>query len=110
MQVRKIDEQGFLIEDIHINQDEQVDFDYVTTPTPKDEKGIQLLFFKPKWDGQKWIEGATQQEIDEHNASQYVEPQLSEIDILKEQLASQQAIIDELLFDILPNLITEEDI
>lgn len=39
-----------------------------------------------------------------------IDPQPSDMDILKEQVATQQAIIDELLFDILPSLITDEEV
>lgn len=41
---------------------------YVDTPLPTDEDGIQLPFWRPKWDGEKWIEARPQAEIDEEKS------------------------------------------
>ena len=35
-------------------------------------------FYKPKWDGDKWVEGATQEEIDELTKPQPHEPTVEE--------------------------------
>ena len=37
------------------------------------------------------------------------EPQPSELDILKEQVATQQSIIDELLFEVIPSLLLTDE-
>ena len=41
-------------------------------------------FYKPKWDGEKWVEGLTAEEIE---AIQSVEPPLSELEILRLEMA-----------------------
>lgn len=58
-------------------------------------------FYKPRWDGEKWVEGATPEEIEEINKST---EELSEVDKLKEQVEIQQAIINDLLFTIIPEI------
>lgn len=51
-------------------------------------------FYKMKWTGSEWIEGATQEEIDEINK---VEPQPpTEMELLKEQVQTQNEAIAEL--------------
>lgn len=67
MKLLKIDEQGFFIEDVIVNE----------IPMISDEEGNQIPdpqyiqttaqggFYRPKWDGEKWVEGKTQAEIDE---------------------------------------------
>lgn len=52
--VRVIDEDGFFIEDSFV--EELTDLT-IETPCPSG-------FYHPKWDGDKWIEGLTQEEID----------------------------------------------
>ncbi len=52
--VRKIDEQGFFIEDTFV---EEINEFTIETPCPQG-------FYKPKWNGETWIEGATQEYID----------------------------------------------
>ena len=42
-----------------------------------DVKPAQGLY-KPKWDGEKWVEGATQEEIDELTKNQPNEPTIEE--------------------------------
>lgn len=56
MQVIKIDPQGFLVGVEHINQTEQVNFDYVTVKPPQ---GL----YKAKWTGGEWVEGKTEEEF-----------------------------------------------
>jgi hypothetical protein len=52
--VRKIDEQGYFIEDDFV---EDITEFTIETPVPQG-------FYKPKWNGAEWIEGLTQSEID----------------------------------------------
>lgn len=66
-----INEQGYVV-DTHLFTDEQIDsFDgilLVDTTPPIGVVGEDCPI-KPKWNGTKWIEGATQQEIDDYYAS-----------------------------------------
>ena len=66
--VRIIDESGLFIEDAFV--DELTDFT-VETPCPQG-------FYQPKWDGTVWVEGATQEEIDELTKPQPHEPTVEE--------------------------------
>lgn len=52
--VRKIDENGFFIEDAFV--EELTEFTIIT-PCPAG-------FYRPKWNGEAWEEGATQEYID----------------------------------------------
>lgn len=63
----KINEEGYLIfgEEKFIHESEDIPNGYIETPLPTDREGRQLGFFKPKWNGTEWIEGATQEEIEE---------------------------------------------
>lgn len=65
--ILNIDENGFLLfgNDKFINSNANVPKGFVDVPLPKDENGNQLSFYRPKWNGTEWIEGATQEEIDE---------------------------------------------
>ncbi len=56
----------------------------IETPKPS---GVNA-FVKPFWDGEKWIEKATQEEIDEHN---YRPPQLPTLE--ERLLATEQALL-----------------
>ncbi|MBC9701405.1 MAG: hypothetical protein H9W83_02345 [Leuconostoc sp.] len=73
----KIDESGFLLfgEDllIPVTKDESENEEYIPapegfieTPLPTNEKGEQIGFYRPKWNGTEWIEGATEEEIADH--------------------------------------------
>lgn len=75
MQVIKIDEQGFVIGIEHINQDEQVDFNYVSVSPPQTPS-----FFKAKWDGKKWVEGKPQEEIDFEQLLKSLQPTQQNLD------------------------------
>lgn len=55
IQVWTIDENGFLIETKLIKESEKTDQDITT--------GFSIGFYKAKWNGTKWIEGATEEEI-----------------------------------------------
>lgn len=68
-EIYQLDENGFISE-IHLGSfdedgklidpifNDEVILCLTTLPQP-------LLYHKPKWDGEKWTEGATQEEIDE---------------------------------------------
>lgn len=62
--VYKIDEEGFILWNTGtvIDEDEEIPEGYYLQPLY--EEG-QSSFYKPRWDGEKWVEGATQEEIDE---------------------------------------------
>ena len=53
--VRIIDEQGFFLEDGFV--EDLTEFT-IETPCPAG-------FYKPRWSGEKWVEGLTQEEINE---------------------------------------------
>ena len=79
MLYKKIDENGFFIEDVileeqpMIEQNEEMILDphYVSDPVPQG-------FYHPKWNGTTWVEGATQEEIDELTKPQPHEPTVEE--------------------------------
>lgn len=52
-----IDEQGFYIKDYLYEEKQELESDIITTE-------IKQGFYKPKWNGMEWIEGATQEYID----------------------------------------------
>ena len=60
--------------------------------------------YKPKWDGDKWVEGATQEEIDELTKPQPHEP--TEIDLLQAQVQASSDYVD-LLEEVVVELIQE---
>lgn len=64
-QIYEINEKGFIIEIYVGTFDDNGKLlnplgDFVTTDLPQ-----PLTFYKPKWNGTKWVEGAKQEEIDE---------------------------------------------
>ena len=67
--VRIIDENGMFIEDAFVSE---LTDRTIETPCPSG-------FYRPKWDGAKWVEGLTQAEIDAIKASAVVEPTLDEV-------------------------------
>ena len=70
MILRIIDKQThlFIRDDFTYNED--IEFGLDTEPA----QGL----YKPKWDGNKWVEGATQEEIDEITKPQPHEPTIEE--------------------------------
>ena len=52
--VRKIDENGMFVEDAFV---EELTPCTIETPCPAG-------FYRPKWNGEEWVEGATQEYID----------------------------------------------
>lgn len=65
--------------------------DVVTTDLPQ-----PLPFYKPKWSGTQWIEGATQEEIDELTKVEPLPP--TEMELLKQRLSiTENALVDLIL-------------
>jgi len=77
---RIIDENGFFVCDDFV--DELTEFT-IETLCPQG-------FYKPKWDGTKWVEGLTQEEID---AIKNVEIEPTETEILKSQVLELQSAL-----------------
>ncbi|MCT6924833.1 hypothetical protein [Metasolibacillus sp.] len=63
MKLYKIDDNGFVVfgEDKILIDGEEIPEGYVSTYLDTSEQG----YFKPRWNGTEWVEGATQEEIDE---------------------------------------------
>lgn len=80
--VRLIDSNGFFIEDAFVEE-----LTSLTIETP-----CEGGFYKPKWDGGKWIEGLTQTEID---AIKNVATPKTEIEELQDQIIATQMLIVE---------------
>lgn len=60
MHAYKIDNDGYIIDNYVIGGTVPVPDECITVQLPQ-----PLSFYRPKWNGAKWIEGATQEEIDE---------------------------------------------
>ncbi|MEH7223847.1 hypothetical protein V7112_08500 [Bacillus sp. JJ1566] len=72
----KVDEDGFFLEPILFGVDEEIPNDCVESFSPEE------VFYKPRWNGDKWVESLSVEEINEIiNAPQ---PK-SEIDVLREE-------------------------
>ena len=78
--VRLIDSNGLFIEDTFV--EELTEFTIETLC----EGGL----YKPKWNGNKWIEGLTQTEI---NAIKNIIPPKTEMEELKEQILATQMLM-----------------
>lgn len=60
---RKVDSEGYFVEDVILNTEEGIPENVILDkPT--------VPFFKPKWDGEKWCEGATVEEIQQIQSKQ----------------------------------------
>ncbi|QAT43431.1 hypothetical protein [Aminipila luticellarii] len=77
--VIKIDENGLFVEDVIIQDGEKI-------PTKCIETLCSDGFYKPKWDGSKWVEGLSEEEI---NALVNIIPEPTEA----ERLASAEKAI-----------------
>lgn len=97
--ILKISEDGFLLfgEEMVINNQDEIPLGYIETPLPTDDNGYQLTFYKPKWNGTKWIEGATQKEIDELTKVEPSPP--TQAEILEQRLADLEIMLAEILFN-----------
>lgn len=58
--VIKVDKNGLFVEDVIIKEDEKVPIDCIEYP-------CQNGFYTPKWTGTEWVEGLSQNEIDNIN-------------------------------------------
>lgn len=71
--------------------------DFVENPNENEIPILPNGFYKPKWDGEKWTEGATQEEIDEINKIDICPGPTVEEQLLATQkmvLSLQEQIID----------------
>ena len=76
----KVNKEGFIIDSLVVNES-QKKVDEITAEIPSE------VVYKPKWNGTKWIEGATQEEIDELTKPQPMPPSNSDrIQALEEAL------------------------
>ena len=80
--VRLIDSNGFFIEDSFVET-----LTSLTIETP-----CKGAFYKPKWNGTKWIEGLTQTEID--TIKNVINPK-TEMEELQDQIIATQMLIVE---------------
>lgn len=72
--VIKIDSNGYFVEDVILESEE-------ITPIDCIEIECHEGFYKPKWNGSRWIEGLTQEEIEELKNKPVPK---TELEILKE--------------------------
>lgn len=87
-QVYEIDENGFFIGDYIVGISGELPSHYVeSSPTES--------FYRPKWIGNAWIEGATREEIDEITKVEPLPP--TEIDLLKQRLEGMEAALVDLI-------------
>lgn len=86
--VRLIDENGFFIEDTFV---ENLTRYTIETPCPGG-------FHRPKWEGEKWIEGVTQEELDELNS---IPVPLSETEQIRLEMARSNAEMFEMMLNML---------
>lgn len=85
MKAYLIDKYGFYIEDYLIdNQEQELEKNIIITE-------MQEGLYKPKWDGSKWVEGATAEYIESIATLIEVEPTQQEV--LNTQLLQQNAEI-----------------
>lgn len=91
MQVFKIDENGFFVETVIVKNIENLDSDIIVQKWDKP-------LHRPKWTGVDWIEGLSQEEINELN-NQPQEP--TEIEKLQQEVASTNAMVLEFMETIL---------
>jgi hypothetical protein len=75
-QVYRIDDQGFYIEPVIIEGEEQTGL--ISSPIPE---GL----YKPKWNGKEWVEGLTQEEIDELTGNTLDQIKQNKINELKQK-------------------------
>ena len=95
-QIYEIDSNGFITENYVGEFDEVGNLinpigNFITTDLPQ-----PLLFYKPKWNGTQWVEGATQEEIDELTKIEPSPP--TETEMLKRRLEGvESALVDLIL-------------
>lgn len=77
MYAYEIDTEGYIVNNYLIGGDVQIPEDCITEQLPQ-----PLHFYKPKWNGEEWIEGETDEEKAERESQQLLEslkPSPSEI-------------------------------
>ena len=82
--VYKTDEEGFILWEtgLVIDEDEEIPEGYYLQPIYNEG---QPAFYKPKWNGETWVEGATQEEIEAMNDQSKIstiEDRLNAIELL----------------------------
>lgn len=87
MTVYLIDENGFIVETYTSNYPFEADPDYLVT------KGWDCRLFKPKFVDGEWVEGLTEEEL-EQREREVEEQRLSEIDRLKTELEALKDMIN----------------
>lgn len=91
MYAYEINSDGFIINNYLIDGDVKVPDNCIDVQLPQ-----PLLFHKPKWAGSEWIEGSTQEEIDERTKIEPSPP--TEIELLKQRLIiAENTILDMIL-------------
>ena len=82
--IYQVDSNGF-IEEVFLGQfDETGELidpigEYVTTDLPQ-----PLPFYRPKWNGSKWIEGATKEELEKHKEQQLLDDLIPSVEEIKD--------------------------
>ncbi|GEM_PF-2080972 len=100
MKLLKIDTQGYFIEDVIVKEIpmvEKIDGELVEDPLYIKEN-CPNGFYRPKWEftNNQWVEGASQEEID---AIKNKPQPKTEIELLKEELATTQEALNYLLMN-----------
>lgn len=88
--VYEVDADGFIVNDYMSELLEEIPDDFITVQVP------QGAFYRSKWTGEEWIEGATPEEIEEMKKPLPVSP--SEFDKLRMEQAQANAELVELIF------------
>lgn len=87
-EVYEIDDDGFIIENYLISIVEDGNLSDLPEGNIVPIDLPQPNFYKPQWDGEKWMEGATQEEIDE--IIKPVPRHLSDTEILGQQMTERE--------------------
>lgn len=74
MKVCRIDKNGFYIEDVIVKSEEEIEEDMIVVECPE---GL----YSPRWDGKEWINGITNEEI-EQLINQHADPTENEMIML----------------------------
>ncbi|WP_252251312.1 hypothetical protein [Clostridium sp. VAP52] len=95
-----IDNNGFIIDlCVNVKNGELENFNLLDNMKLVERYNKGILFVKPKWNGEEWIEGATEQEIKEYEEKNKPKPkELTETEILQKQLLETQNMLLELQY------------
>lgn len=78
--VYEIDKDGFMTyRTADIDVGSPVPPNYVSEGLPTDSEGNQLPFWRPRWDGEMWSEGKSQEEFDEEKVLESLTPSPEEM-------------------------------